>query len=75
MDKRRLVAIWVTRGRIRRLELWREADLCYTYNGDDCGGVLGMLSGDQAAIDEMEGVNGPAKVLRERFRTTIRAKP
>lgn len=49
---KRIVARWETKG-TDFLELYQEQG-CYFYEGKGCGGTIGVLANDEAAINQME---------------------
>ncbi len=48
-----VIARWETRGGKHWCELTRHRDGAYTYSGNGCGGCLGVLANDDAAIAVM----------------------
>lgn len=74
---KRIVAQWQTRGargaRGQFLTLYHDPTGCYTYEGNDCGGVLPKMTYDAAAIAYMERPPlGPAFILKCDFPSTKR---
>lgn len=49
-----LIASWQTPKGKHWVQLFRYDDGAYGYRGNDCGGVMGVLASDEAAIAKME---------------------